>query len=135
MPSFSAASKKALAQAHPLLQQLFAEVIKEFDCKVLDAQRGRAKQEEAFRRGNSRAHFGQSPHNYAPAIALDVVPYPLDWEDIPSFKALGKVVKAKAKALQIPISWGGDWSSLKDYPHYELAPWRDFAKKSKLIAG
>lgn len=133
MPSFGTSSRKNLAEAHPLLQQLFREVIKDIDCKVLDGQRGEQEQEAAFRRGNSRAHFGQSPHNYIPAVSLDVVPWPLDWNDIASFKALGKVVKAKAKALGIPISWGGDWKSLKDYPHYELTPWRDYAKKSKLV--
>lgn len=135
MPSFGAASKKSLAQAHPLLQQLFTEVIKDFDCKVLDAQRGRAKQEEAFKRGNSRAHFGQSPHNWSPAIALDVVPYPIDWNDLARFRKLGALVKKKAAALGIPISWGGDWKSLKDYPHYELTPWRTYAKKSKPFEG
>lgn len=133
MPKFGAASRRNLAEAHPLLQQLFNEVIKDFDCAVLDGSRGRAAQEEAFKRGHSRAHFGQSAHNYTPAIAVDVVPYPIDWTDLKRFKALGKVVKAKAIALGIPISWGGDWTSIKDYPHYELNPWRKFAKDSKLI--
>lgn len=135
MPKFGAQSKAALAQAHPELQRLFAEVIKEIDCKVLDATRGKAAQELAFNKGNSKAHFGESPHNYVPAIALDVVPWPLDWDDLKSFRALGKVVKAKAVELDIPISWGGDWKSFKDYPHYELSPWRTWAKKSKLVVG
>lgn len=135
MPKFGPASKKNLAEAHPLLQKLFNEVIKDADCTVLDGQRGRAEQERAFSHGHSRAHFGQSPHNYIPAVALDVVPYPLDWTDIPAFVALSKIVKSKAEELNIPISYGGDWKSIKDYPHYELNPWRDWAKKSKLIPG
>lgn len=129
MPKFSASSKKHLAGAHPLLQQLFNEVIKDIDCTVLDSQRGRAAQEKAFASGNSKAHFGQSAHNWSPSVALDVVPFPLDWKDIKAFRALGKVVKAKAKALGIPISYGGDWPNFKDYPHYELDPWRVWAKK------
>ncbi len=133
MPKFSVASKRNLAEAHPLLQKLFNVVILEADCTVLDGQRGKDEQEKAYVSGHSKAHFGQSPHNYIPAIALDVVPYPLDWNDIPSFIALSKIVKAKAKELNIPISYGGDWKSIRDYPHYELDPWRDWAKKSKLI--
>lgn len=135
MPSFGTTSRKNLGQAHPDLQRLFKEVIKEFDCKVLDGQRGRAAQEEAFRKGNSRAHFGQSAHNWSPAIAVDVVPYPIDWNDLARFKKLGALVKKKAAALGIPISWGGDWKSLKDFPHYELTPWRSYAKKAKPYGG
>lgn len=133
MPKFSARSRKNLAGAHPLLQQLFNEVVKDFDCVVLDSQRGEQAQEEAFRRGNSKARFGQSPHNYAPSLAVDVVPHPIVWEDLPSFKRLATVVKRKAKQLGISISAGADWKTFKDYPHYELSPWRGFAKTSKLF--
>lgn len=133
MPSFGQESKDNLAQAHPDLQRLFNAVIEEYDCKVLDAQRNHDEQEAAFRKGNSRAHFGQSPHNYIPAIALDVVPYPIDWKDLKRFRALAKIVKAKAVELDIPIQWGGDWTSIKDYPHYELSPWRTYAKQASLV--
>jgi peptidoglycan L-alanyl-D-glutamate endopeptidase CwlK len=133
MPKFSAKSKASLAKARPELRRLFEAVIFEIDCTVLDSERGKAAQEKAFNAGNSKAHFGQSPHNYTPSIAVDVVPYPLDWNDLAAFRKLGKVVKAKAKELGIPINWGGDWRSLKDFPHYELSPWRDWAKKSALI--
>jgi peptidoglycan L-alanyl-D-glutamate endopeptidase CwlK len=135
MPKFGAASKRNLAEAHPLLQQLFNEVIKDANCTVLDAQRGRKAQELAFAQGHSKAHFGDSAHNYVPAVALDVVPYPLDWNDLASFRTLAAMVKIKAKQLSIPIQWGGDWKGLVDMPHYELSPWRDWAKKSKLIKG
>jgi peptidoglycan LD-endopeptidase CwlK len=136
MPKLSAASQKRLDAAHPLLIKLFKACISDPMCPdftVLDSQRGRAAQEKAFSAGNSKAHFGQSPHNWTPSIALDVVPYPIDWEDLPRFKVLGAFVEAKARELGIPISWGGRWRSFKDYPHYELTPWRDFAKKSKLF--
>lgn len=135
MASFSASSKKHLAGAHPLLQRLFNEVIKEIDCTVLDSQRGKAEQEQAFRRGNSRAHFGQSPHNYAPSVSVDVVPYPLDWDDLKAFRALAKVVKAKAAALGIKVKHGATFKGLADWPHWELDPWRSYAKQSKLYTG
>lgn len=133
MPTFGTKSKENLLQAHPLLQKLFNEVIKEIDCTVLDAQRGRAAQEKAFKAGRSRAHFGQSAHNYSPAVALDVVPFPLDWNDTASFRKLAAVVKRLAAQMNIPIEWGGDWKSLVDMPHYELKPWRIWAAKSSLI--
>ena len=135
MPKFGTKSRANLAGAHPLLQKLFNEVIKDIDCTVLDSQRDRQAQERAFKLGHSKAHFGQSAHNWSPAIAVDVVPFPLDWEDTASFRRLAKVVLSKAKELQIPIEWGGSWTGLVDMPHYELSPWRDWAKKSKPYGG
>jgi peptidoglycan L-alanyl-D-glutamate endopeptidase CwlK len=133
MPQFSDKSQAHLAQAHPELARLFNEVIKGFDITILDGQRGRAAQERAYALGNSRAHFGQSAHNWAPAVAVDVVPYPVDWEDTARFKALAVYVKPIAKRMGIPVAWGGDFESIRDLPHWELSPWREWAKHSKLI--
>lgn len=136
--SLNAHSQAALSAAHPLLQKLIHAVVEahpQLSFQILEARRGRLAQEQAFAKGNSRAHFGQSPHNYTPAIALDIVPLPLDWKDVPSFVALSKPILATAKTLGIPISWGGTWKSLKDYPHYEIDPWREFAKEARPYAG
>lgn len=148
---YGAKSKAQLKLAHPLLQKLFAEAIKHIDIQILQSQRGEKAQEEAFRLGHSRAHFGQSAHNWEPSIALDVCLYPLDWEDRPGFLAVQAIVgwydpkknsgHGLAKTMKIPIIWGGDWDSdgdltdqkLIDLPHYELRPWRSFAKESKLF--
>lgn len=52
--------------------------------------------------------------------AFDIVPYPIDWNDIDKFKALSKIIKAAAEIVGVKLVWGGDWTSSKDYPHYEL---------------
>jgi len=134
MPTLSAASKARLAQAHPLLQKLFTAVAAKTPILVLDSQRGRAAQEKAFAHGNSKAHFGQSAHNWSPAIALDVVPYPVDWNNLQRFRDLAAIVLAEAAKQKTPIVWGGSWK-MKDMPHYELDPWRTWAAKSKPFEG
>lgn len=136
----SASSQARLNGAHPLLQKLFAACVADPACPpfaVLDSQRGRQAQEKAFALKHSKAHFGQSAHNWAPAVAVDVVPYPIDWTNLARFNALGKFVTAKAKALGIDITWGATWKGLKDYPHYELTNWRALvaAKKVKPFGG
>lgn len=131
-------SQARLKEAHPLLQKLFNQVVKDYPAlkfQILDAKRGKKAQNAAVARGNSKATFGNSPHNYLPCIALDVTPLPLDWDNITSFKKLSVPILATAKKLGIPISWGGTWTSLKDFPHYELTPWRTYAKQSKLYTG
>lgn len=138
MPALSASSQQRLDGAHPLLRKLFAACAANPACPpfaILDSQRGRQAQEKAFALGHSRAHFGQSAHNWSPAVALDVVPYPIDWNNLARFNALSAFVLGQAAKMNIPITWGGSWTKLRDYPHYELAPWRDYAAKSKPFEG
>ena len=64
-----------------------------------------------------------------------MVPYPIDWTNLERFRALASIVKAEAAARDIPIAWGGDWTNLKDMPHYELDPWRSFAANARPFDG
>ena len=136
MPKFSKRSKGNLATADTKLQQLFNAVIEEFDCTVIYGHRTPEEQFDLFKKGRERkdgwwVKVGptvtnldglnkKSKHNYFPSKAVDVVPYPLDWKDIEAFENLAKVVKAKAEELNITVTWGGDWTSIKDYPHWEI---------------
>ena len=128
MPYYSKQSKQRLAQCHPDLQRLFNEVIKDFDCSILCGHRNETEQQAAYENGTSKAQFGESKHNQLPSIAVDVVPYPIDWNDRERFALLAGFVLAKAKELNIKIRWGGDWDSdyqlkdenFSDMPHYEL---------------
>ena len=141
MPVFSKRSLKARAELHPDLQRLVDAAIKEVDFVILDAQRGRAEQEKAKRSGFSKAGFSESAHNYVPAIALDVCPYPIDFNDTAKFRIIALTFTRLAKTLKIPLRWGGDWDMdgdwederFLDWGHFELHPWREWAKKSKLI--
>lgn len=44
----------------------------------------------------------------------------LRW-DWPLYAELGRVVKQCAVEMGVPITWGGDWRSLRDGPHFELS--------------
>lgn len=138
---FDAASAKRLAAAHPSIQKVMNAAREKIAFKILDSQRGRDAQELAFRQGNSKAHFGQSAHNWSPSIAVDIVPDPVDWNDKNKFIALSKVIMPIAEDMGVKLRWGGDWnmdgstSDGWDFPHYELHPWRDWAKKSKPYEG
>ena len=58
--------------------------------------------------------------NHAKGKAVDIVPAPVDWDDISKFKKINEAMQAAAKELGIKLSYGGDWTK-KDYPHWELA--------------
>jgi peptidoglycan L-alanyl-D-glutamate endopeptidase CwlK len=133
--TFDKRSAERLAQAHPLLQKLMTEARKEIPFQILQSQRGRVEQNRAYAEGHSKARFGQSAHNWSPAIALDIAPIPLDWKNTAAFRKLANVILPLAKKLDIPITWGGSWKTLVDMPHYELRPWREWAAKAKPYEG
>ena len=126
MPRFSKRSAFNLLTCHKDLQTLFNEVIKTYDCTVTCGFRNRADQEKAFAEGNTKLRFPRSKHNTSPSRAVDVVPYPIDWNNIARFKEMAAIVKAVAKKLKAEgkithdITWGGDWKTFKDYPHWEI---------------
>lgn len=45
----------------------------------------------------------------------------LSWK-FTQYQALAQVVKEAAASVGVPIEWGGDWTSFKDGPHFQL-PW------------
>ena len=110
-----------LSQSHKDLQILFNEVIKCRDIAVICGHRGEKEQNKAYEDGFSMLKFPKSKHNKVPSLAVDVVPYPIDWNNIGRFEELGEFVVQKAKEMNINISWGGNWEKFKDYPHYEIA--------------
>lgn len=116
-----------LSQTHTDLQILFHEVIKERDIAVICGHRGEKEQNEAYEKNFSKLKFPLSKHNKLPSLAVDVVPYPIDWTNIDRFEELGEFVLMKAKELKEAgkiksnITWGGNWKKFTDYPHYEIS--------------
>lgn len=126
MPRFSKNSLLRLLTCHKDLQTLFMEVIKVYDCTVTCGFRNRADQEKAFKEGTTQLHFPHGRHNRNPSFAVDVVPYPVDWDDLDRFKEMAIIVKQiRDKLLEegrisSKIEWGGDWENFKDYPHWQI---------------
>lgn len=120
MPKFSPASLEKLDTCHPQLKELFLEVIKHRDCTIICGHRGEVDQEKAFASGNSKSHYGQSKHNFYPSCAVDVMPYPVNWEDMNGLREFAGFVQGMAVAMGIDIKWGGHFQGFFDGPHYEL---------------
>lgn len=71
----------------------------------------------------TNARAGYSFHNFG--LALDVVPTALlklpSWGDLPAHQKATNATWAKVGALgkALGFRWGGDFTSLKDRPHFE----------------
>jgi peptidoglycan L-alanyl-D-glutamate endopeptidase CwlK len=129
MYKFSKTSQARLDTCHPKLKQLFEEVIKVADITIVSGMRTPEEQLELYKQGrtepgnivtNLDGYNKKSKHNENPSLAVDVVPYPVDWNDIDRFIELSHTVKTLAHHLGIEIQWGGDWKTFKDYPHWQL---------------
>lgn len=57
---------------------------------------------------------------HAQGRAVDLVPYPVDWNDLAKFRLIAEAMKQAAKEVNVSINWGGDWQKTKDYPHFEV---------------
>lgn len=123
--SLGPTSRRRLAECHPDLQRLVQAVAEGVDAgelapavtdvTVLCGFRGQKDQNAAFAAGTSKLRWPSSKHNRTPAEAVDLAPYPVDWQNLAAFSALRGYVLGVARGLGIPlrvIEW--------DRPHYEL---------------
>ena len=128
MPKFGKRSMQRLNTCDEDLIALFKEVVKYFDCSVLEGHRGEEKQNKYFNEGKSKLKYPKGRHNKKPSNAVDVVPYPVDWNDREQMTYFAGFVKGVAYKMGIPIRWGGDWNNnndlkdnnFDDLPHFEL---------------
>ena len=137
LAQFSIASAKKLNECHIDLQNLFSEVIKHYDCTILEGHRPQHLQDKYYAEKKSKTPWPKSKHNSMPSLAVDAMPYPITWPDHKSptyVKDLAKLyhfvgyVKATADHLGIKIRCGADWDgdldikdqTFDDLPHFEL---------------
>jgi len=120
MPTFSNRSSNNLATCVEPLQRLFNEVVRDYDCSVIEGHRTYEKQVENYAKGVSKTM--NSNHLYNPSRAVDVMPYPIRWKDREGQQDFARFVKAKAVELGIDVRWGGDFKSIYDAPHWEIFP-------------
>lgn len=128
MPSFSEQSASRLSECHLDLQEICDLVIQNYDFTVLEGFRSNSRQDELFRQGKSKLQGGESKHNNSPSLAVDIVPYPIDWDDHKRFYLLAGMMFQAAAQLGIHLRWGGDWDgdwvhtdqTFHDLPHFEL---------------
>ena len=129
MPQYSQSSQNRLNTCDKRLQDLFNEVIKHVDCTIVCGHRNQEDQEEAFRTGHSKVRWPNSKHNSVPSLAVDVVPYPMDWENMQRMLHFAGFVRGIASQMGVKIRCGCDWNgnfdpkdeNFLDVPHFEIA--------------
>jgi len=127
MPKYSKDSLSKLQTCNKDIQKIMTEVIKYFDVKIIYGYRGKEIQNKLYPK-YSKVQFPNSKHNKKPSLAIDVAPYPIDWNDTKRFIYLAGFIMGVAKIMKINLRWGGDWdkdtelknNKFNDLGHFEL---------------
>ena len=111
-------SLQNLSGVHPDLVAVvkLAISITEQDFTVIEGIRNINRQRELVKAGKSTTMNSR----HITGHAVDMVPWPVDWNDLERFEVMSEAMKQAAEELDISIVWGGDWKSFYDAPHFEL---------------
>jgi len=134
MAVFSEQSLARLRTCHPELQVLFHEVIKNWDCTILEGYRDKESQDKAFADGKTKLKWPMGKHNVSPSHAIDVSPSPVNFSKERNFYFFGGYVLGIAQKLKEAgimkhaIRYGADWNgnhdvtdqSFVDAVHFEI---------------
>lgn len=106
MPRFGKRSRERLKGVDSKLVNVLNEVVKYFDITIIEGLRSQERQDELVAQGKSKTKFGK----HVQGKAVDIAPYPIDWDSRDDFHYLGGFVLGVASKMKIDIRWGGDWS-------------------------
>ncbi|QGH73244.1 MAG: D-alanyl-D-alanine carboxypeptidase [Podoviridae sp. ctKoA10] len=120
MPKFILGKRSTdnLVGVHPDLVRVVKRALElsEVDFTVIEGLRTKERQAELLKQGftktmNSRHIIGQ---------AVDIVPLPVDWNNKARFGLVAVAMKKAADELGVKITWGGDFKTFVDLPHYQI---------------
>lgn len=128
MFTLSKTSKARLVGVHPELVRVIMRAleISPIDFTVLEGLRTVERQRKLVAQGASKTMNSR----HITGHAVDLAPFldtdgdgdqEISWA-WPHYHKLAPVIKQAAKDCGVAITWGGDWKSFKDGPHWELNP-------------
>ncbi len=113
-------SRARLAGVHPDLVAVVEAAIRrtEVDFMVTEGLRDPARQATLVKAGASRTLNSRHLTGHAVDVAA-LLEGQVRW-DWPLYGRIAGAFKAAAHDLGTPLIWGGDWTRLRDGPHFEL---------------
>lgn len=133
MRTWSKRSLTNMSGIHPDLRRVLDRALQEspIDFVVIEGLRTMERQREMLRIKatttlNSRHLTGHAVDIYAYVdINADGKVTFEEMSNARLMKQIADAIKAAARAENVPIVWGGDWRTFKDFPHFELS-WREY---------
>lgn len=131
MPRFGRRSRRNLATCDPEIILFCEELIKIVDFSVICGFRDKEAQNEAYNSKPRRSwkKWPESKHNIFPSPAVDLAPWPIDWEDTERFAYFAGYAMRQALLMGFDFIWGGDWDGDFDIQEHRLIDMPHFEKK------
>ena len=133
MPAFSETSRRRLLTCDSRLIAVCSDAIAFFDFSVICGHRSDEEQDALYAQGRTapgnivtQLRGGQSIHNTDPSRAVDLAPWVrgrgIAWDDIGLFHELAGVIRYCGFLRGIDVTWGGEWKTFMDAPHFQVGP-------------
>lgn len=107
MNRFGKRSKERLKGVDAKLVNVLNETLKLMDITIIEGVRSKERQAELLKKGATKVKYSK----HMEGKAVDVAPYPIDWEDRDRFHYMGGMVRGVAQEMGVKVRWGGDWDS------------------------
>ena len=107
MPRFGKRSKERLKGVNAKLVNVLNQLIKIMDVTIIEGLRTESRQNELVAQGKSKTKYSK----HLEGKAVDLAPYPIDWEDRERFHYMGGMIRGIGQQMGVDIRWGGDWDS------------------------
>ena len=124
MPKFGKKSKENLKGLDAKIVNVLNQAIKHFDFTIIEGLRTLETQKGYVAKGVSKTL--ESKHLKGKAV--DIAPYPIDYDDTERFVYLGGFILGVASQLGVKLRWGLDWdmdtytkdTKFRDIGHFEI---------------
>ena len=107
MPRFGKTSRRRLKGVDTKLVNVLNELVKIMDVTIIEGLRSQERQDVLVAKGASKTRYSK----HIQGKAVDLAPYPIEWEDRERFHYMGGMVRGIGQQLNVNIRWGGDWDS------------------------
>lgn len=120
-------SRKKLTKAEPRLASLIADCIERapFAMSVTETVRSKEQQAQNVRKGVSKTmnsyHIPRDGEDFSRAV--DVAIFNPDGSycaDLEQYRKFADTVLAEADKRGLKVTWGGNWKTLCDGPHFQI---------------
>jgi len=111
MPNFGKRSKQRLEGVDDRLVKVLNKAVEYFDITIIEGLRSQERQNQLVKEGKSKTKFGK----HVQGKAVDIAPYPVDFNARDDFHYLGGFILAIAMSMGVKIRWGGDWNASSLY--------------------
>ena len=120
MFSLSEKSLQRLTGVKPELQAVVKRAIEITPVDFLVVEGLRTKERQAYLLDAGKSRTMNSYHLTGHAVDIaPIVDGKVSW-DWKYFHPLAEAVKKAAKEVKVEVEWGGDWTSFKDGPHWQI---------------